>query len=222
MLVVTYGRSGSTLLQGILNGIPGVCVLGENGNVYFDYFMIWKKLSELRRKHKGALLPKNPWYRIDAVEDDQYFDYFKEFLTLFIPKAPGVRCIGFKEVRYINTGEYLEEYLDFLQKVFPDVALIINTRKLENVTKSGWWKEKDAAESTLALREFESRLLQYAASKANCFHIQYEEVVENGQKLRGLFDFLGADYCAEDVALILNTPHSYAPEQQHIKNLFKE
>ena len=32
VFVVTYGRSGSTLLQNVLNTIPGYCIRGENAN----------------------------------------------------------------------------------------------------------------------------------------------------------------------------------------------
>jgi hypothetical protein len=33
IFVVTYGRSGSTLLQGVLNGIPGFLIRGENKDI---------------------------------------------------------------------------------------------------------------------------------------------------------------------------------------------
>ena len=35
LFVLTYGRSGSTLLQGILNSIPGYLVRGENRQILF-------------------------------------------------------------------------------------------------------------------------------------------------------------------------------------------
>lgn len=49
ILIITYGRSGSTLIQGILNAIPGVRVFGENGNVFFDLYKTFKKLSYLKK-----------------------------------------------------------------------------------------------------------------------------------------------------------------------------
>jgi hypothetical protein len=42
LFIVTYGRSGSTLLQGILNSTPGVLIRGENRGISY-------KLHEFHR-----------------------------------------------------------------------------------------------------------------------------------------------------------------------------
>jgi hypothetical protein len=43
--VVTYGRSGSTLLQGLLNSIPRYCIRGENYNAMFYMFRAYQQLE---------------------------------------------------------------------------------------------------------------------------------------------------------------------------------
>src|SRR6056297_391020 len=41
VFVVTYGRSGSTLVQNLLNGLPGACVRGENENLLAPLVRAW-------------------------------------------------------------------------------------------------------------------------------------------------------------------------------------
>ncbi len=40
LFIVTYGRSGSTLLQGILNSIPGYLIRGENRAALFHLYSL--------------------------------------------------------------------------------------------------------------------------------------------------------------------------------------
>ena len=61
ILIITYGRSGSTLLQGVLNGIEGVVLRGENDNAFFDLYKTYKKLLDL--KQKNWLRRSNPLAR---------------------------------------------------------------------------------------------------------------------------------------------------------------
>lgn len=42
VLIITYGRSGSTLLQGILNSIPGYLIRGENENLMAHFYNAYK------------------------------------------------------------------------------------------------------------------------------------------------------------------------------------
>lgn len=45
ILVITYGRSGSTLLQGILNSIDGILIRGENHNFLLRSLLVLQKLA---------------------------------------------------------------------------------------------------------------------------------------------------------------------------------
>lgn len=35
VFIITYGRSGSTLTQNLLNSLPGYCIRGENSNLLY-------------------------------------------------------------------------------------------------------------------------------------------------------------------------------------------
>ena len=49
ILIITYGRSGSTLLQGILNSISGVLVRGENANMCYHVFYAYQAILEAKK-----------------------------------------------------------------------------------------------------------------------------------------------------------------------------
>ncbi|UCV16550.1 hypothetical protein [Quatrionicoccus australiensis] len=48
ILVVTYGRSGSTLLQGVLNTLPNVLIRGENHDFCWGLYLAWKSLIQTK------------------------------------------------------------------------------------------------------------------------------------------------------------------------------
>ena len=48
LFVVTYGRSGSTLVQGLLNAMPGVLVRGENNLFVLPLFRSWDALASFQ------------------------------------------------------------------------------------------------------------------------------------------------------------------------------
>jgi len=226
ILIISYGRSGSTLLQGILNTIDGVLLRGENGNIFFDLFKTYQKLIDLKNSHKNAVLPNQPWYGMSFFDEDQILSQYQELAKGILladqySKASEM-CVGFKEIRYDEIGDELELYLDFLGRLFPKAAFIFNTRNLKDVAKSAWWKEVDENTVVKKLSEIQARFEAYARGRDDCFGIRYEEVVAKGEKLVELYNFLGATYQPEIIDAVLAIPHSYSPEQQKIKKLFNE
>ncbi|HEY9292796.1 MAG TPA: hypothetical protein VIP98_16060, partial [Microlunatus sp.] len=73
LFVVTYGRSGSTLLQGILNSIPGYLVRGENRSVLRH---LYKYQQGLDRDRSLLYRPEQPlptthaWFGMDLFSSD--------------------------------------------------------------------------------------------------------------------------------------------------------
>jgi tetratricopeptide (TPR) repeat protein len=224
ILVITYGRSGSTLLQGILNTINNVVIRGENGNIFYDFFKIYKKLGELKQNHQSAILPKDPWFGIGSIDENGLLDHFKETARtlLLAEQANEAQAVyGFKEIRYAESvGEQLPEYLDFLSSIFPNPAFVFNTRKLDDVLRSAWWKESNLEVARQTLMNAENRFNEYVSSHTNCFQITYEDIVNQSGKLQAMFEFLGAPYSKEQIEIILATPHSYEPSQKNIQKLF--
>ena len=223
ILIITYGRSGSTLLQGVLNTIDGVIMRGENGNIFFDFFKQYQKLIRLRDQYKNALLPAQPWYGMGLLDEEKLITNLrqlaKDILLADQYKKADELCIGFKEIRYNEVGEDFEAYLDFLARLFPNVAFVFNTRNLQSVAKSAWWKEEKRDTVIDELSTLEGRFEAYAQSHDNCFQINYKEVSTKGEKLKELFDFLGAPYAPNTLDIVLAVSHSYKPEQDHVKQL---
>ena len=67
LFIVTYGRSGSTLLQNLVNSIPGYEIRGENNNALLHYFRAWKAIegSETLTQMRNAKTPTDqthPWF----------------------------------------------------------------------------------------------------------------------------------------------------------------
>lgn len=226
ILIITYGRSGSTLLQGILNTIDGVLIRGENDNIFFNLFKTYKKLIKLKNHHKTAVLPNQPWYGISFIDENllmtNYRELAKGILLAENYAESNNLCLGFKEIRYDKVGDDFESYLDFLRQLFPKSAFIFNTRNLKDVSKSAWWKNENAEDVVKELSMLETKFEAYSQKYESCFRIDYKDIISKGDNLEGLFTFLGASYHPEIIDIVLSTPHSYSPEQQHIKKLFNE
>lgn len=211
VLVVTYGRSGSTLLQGVLNGIPGCLVRGENYNFIFDLYSAHAKLVAARAK-KGEK-PSNSWYGAGLLDDELFLrdttDLIRRLLLADRAGDASVRAYGFKEIRYFQVVDRLEGYLDFLGRVFPEVAFVFLTRDLDEVLQSGWWVFANPWKTKRSLLRFEQKCADYRAGKANCFHVDYRDMVEKTPRFREMFAFLGVDYDPAVVDGILAVRHSY-------------
>ncbi len=218
VLIVTYGRSGSTLLQGILNNIDGVLVRGENNNFIYGLYEAYKKLIDTRN-YEDITQPNNSWYGAGEINLELFLhdcqNMVRNILLADKKNDKNILCYGFKEIRYFEVYQQqkdVADYLDFLAKIFPKPAFIFNVRNLDDVLKSGWWAnmdEMDKAESRKRLMELEIIFNAYQQKHSDhTFLISYEEVVSQSNNFKLLFDFLGVEY-PENMDKILLTPHGY-------------
>jgi hypothetical protein len=213
-LIVTYGRTGSTLLQSLLNSIDGCLVRGENHNFCYHLYQAAAALgrSKWENADEAASEPGHPWYGAREVSAARFVEQVRPLIRaqLLGDAAPvAVRSLGFKEVRY--TLPDLRRYLDFLWRVMPGPAFIVLTRDHEEVVRSGWWAGKDPAAVRPQLVEFERVLQEFSQGKHCVFTLDYRDLVERTDRLRELFAFLGAAYDATQVDRIVGTRHSYQP-----------
>ena len=215
VLIVTYGRSGSTLLQGILNNIDGVLVRGENNNFIYGLYEAYKKLIDTRN-YEDITQPNNSWYGAGEINLELFLhdcqNMVRNILLADKKNDKNILCYGFKEIRYFEVYQQqkdIADYLNFLAKIFPTPAFIFNIRNLDDVLKSGWWANTDRAESRSELMKLETAFHNYKKTHPeNTFIISYEEVVSQSNNFQLLFNFLGAKY-PENIDKILLTPHSY-------------
>jgi len=208
VFVVTYGRSGSTLLAGILNSIPGYLIRGENRDALHHLYLFHRTLAE-EKERVGPKLGRqrvHPFYGISDVPLDRSMSSIRQLVldTVLRPKDD-TRVTGFKEIRWYQPD--LEEYVAWLREVFPGARFVVNTRNHAEVLSSGWWAKRP--EHGAALPGIEARILALAVELGDAaYRVHYNDYVADPSVLRGLFDWLGEPYDEESVRAVLATRHS--------------
>jgi len=227
LIIVTYGRTGSTLLQGVLNAIPGCLIRGENYNFCFGLYQSWKSL---RRSHdefgaEASAHPESPWFGAYRLDADRFLISARQIVESQLvggADAPRPACLGFKEIRYLQDSlgggaqgyaAQLHDYLEFLARLLPGLGIVFLTRDHEQVCRSAWWRDRDPAKVVQSLRAFEAAARSFRSEICRTFEIDYADLLANGVAVQRLFDFLGASYDPEQVAAVLGREHSFKPPQ---------
>jgi len=215
ILIVTYGRSGSTLLQGVLNTIDGVRVTGENFEFCYHIYRSWKSLTNAK-EIKGTKKndnPQYPWYGASELNPERFLSglvpLVREQLMGVRPDTTQPIVYGFKEIRYINHLDELGDYLDFLNRIMPNPAIIFNVRTHADVMRSGWWKHTNPIKTKAILEKADQAFSAYSDNHSNAFLIRYEEVIKGYDGLQPLLHFLGAEVDKSNLSKTLGTIHSY-------------
>ena len=221
VLIVTYGRTGSTLLQGILNSIEGCLVRGENFQFCRGLHAAHESLQRARRDFGDPADSGDstrPWFGAAEFDSARFMDDARRLVINQLCPTPGAyRCIGFKEIRYLETDREpghpltdrrLREYLWFLVRLFRNPAIILLRREHEEVVHSAWWSNNDPERVRARLVEFEASCARFASNYRHAFAIDYADVAGCTARLRELFDFLGATYEEDKVAEVLAREHS--------------
>ncbi|HEU4514791.1 MAG TPA: sulfotransferase [Nocardioidaceae bacterium] len=210
VFVMAYGRSGSTLLQAILNSTPGVLMRGENrGLPYYLHQFHKSAVKDAAWAGDVARRKVNPFFGIRDYPADLAITRIRELLldTVLRPE-PGTKMLGFKEIRWYQDD--LPEYLAFMQQVFPGARFILNTRKLDDVATSSWWADDPEAQGRL--EDIESRMLSAAKVLGpSVFHVRYDEYVDDPSSLRPLFEWLGLAFDETRVRKVMERRYAEIP-----------
>ncbi|MDF3904333.1 sulfotransferase [Paracoccus sp. AS002] len=223
VFVVTYGRSGSTLTQSLLNSIPGYCIRGENGNL--PYFLSravnfvvnndmykWRredleKPFEERRPYLKKILgePFDPWAGAESVDP---VDFTYSLMNLFVEKVlkptPGCRVSGFKEIRFHEDPRFFQTYMGILRDTFPNARFLFQTRNHDAVSKSSWWAKHPKDTVLKELQRAEAMFKSFAKENPqHSFTIEYERYSEGASYVQHIFDFLEEPHNPESTALVL-------------------
>jgi hypothetical protein len=144
IFIVTYGRSGSTLLQKIIAQIPGCHMTGENDDALGGLYRSWKSATVARTVHGSRPRPGpgEPWRGAHRIDPHRYNRRLARVFLKEIVRPPiGAKWIGFKEIRYfLHYEENLTDYLDYIRMTFSPALLVFNRRCAAEVAQSAWWK----------------------------------------------------------------------------------
>ena len=155
LVVVTYGRTGSTVIQAALNALPGVRIRGENYAALRGLRQYLQSVAESASRHHAGR-PDHPWYGSARLDPTAVLsDLRRHVLEHLLRPAQDTTVIGFKEVRYepghFSDYDDLFDYLLFLDKLMPGVSYLMNVRDPAAVARSGWWVEHPDPMSSLDL-----------------------------------------------------------------------
>ena len=201
VFIMTYGRSGSTLVQGLLNAIPGYLIRGENSHA-LGHLHAWHKAIAAEAERGNPVARRrvtHPYYGMpDTDLAASLRDTRRLVVDTLLRPEPDTRVTGFKEIRWY--AEDLADYCAWMQQVFPGARFVVNTRNRDDVLQSKWWAKKD---NEAYLRQIEERILAVAEGLGDAaYRIHYDTYVQEPASLRGLYDWLGEGF---DLATVLGT-----------------
>jgi hypothetical protein len=210
LFIMTYGRSGSTLVQGILNSIPGYLIRGENRDSMDHLFRFHqtcvKEVARVTRADGSKLRVTHPFYGMDDFPPSVSLDHIRRLATATVLRPErDTRVTGFKEIRWYKKD--LPEYVAFLREVFPGARFLVNTRDHEAVLASKFWRSKPRDGR---LERNEESILAVAADLGDAaFQVHFDDYVKDPDSLVGLFNWLGEPYDAAAVRRVMSVRHSY-------------
>lgn len=148
VFVVSSGRSGSTLVQGLLNSLPGVLVRGENSFYVLPLYRAFRAAADFKQTYGGR--SKESSSAFYGMAETNPPDFPRTFRQLLLRQLIGkqnprsVKVIGFKEVRweYLQPKEY-DSFFRFFEQLFPKARYVLNERDPEQVVGSGQWLRVD-------------------------------------------------------------------------------
>ena len=207
VFIVTYGRSGSTLLQRLINRMPNAHVSGENYNalhpLYLSYLQIVR--AKEQRGRAKARTSRNPWFGSEGVRPRAYARAVGDAFVREVIRPPETaRLVGFKEIRYFEAGVDFEGFMDFMSVAFPGAKLVFNLRTGDAIAKSAWWAKQEPSAVLARLRGYDDKMRAYAGQHPdNCLVLDYDEYVASPESLVTLFSFLGVPHDKQMVAEVL-------------------
>lgn len=202
IFIVTYGRSGSTLLQTVLQSISGCHFRGENNNALFPLFDSVRRIEDAKVDHGYREIEAfGPWYGIDQVDSEQFA---KGLVTTFerevLKPKNDTRILGFKEIRFHEAGEHFESYLNFIAAHMSPSYFIFNHRPWQDVKQSGWWRNCSEELVYNLVTDADALYHAYAAKYPDrCLTLHYEAFKDDPSAFEKMFAFLGEPFNLERV-----------------------
>lgn len=223
VFVVTYGRSGSTLTQGLLNTIPRTLVRGENGLFILPLFRAYASLKDFRRRHGQDRSDRetSAFYGLRATDPDQLaadIGAMVQHQLLGPVPVDEVDRLGFKEVLWHRIPERAwPAMFDFMDLAFDEPLYVLNQRDVEVTSTSGFWRQQPA-EARTQIAQVEGLQQHLRDSRpGRTVDTRYEEVTSHDEQvasgqLRRLAEFVSGS-CDDDLlaAMLRTRETGYGP-----------
>jgi hypothetical protein len=226
VFVVTYGRSGSTLLQSVINSTRGTQIRGENRNILYNLYKsvaAANRTLPVRARSPEPRAADHPWFGFNEVRAKRFDEtLMTAFVRDILTPDPVAKVIGFKEIRY--TSQWISDadfapYMTFLLSRFPQARIVFNSRRPEDVVKSSFMAKGQPDVIARLLRETDQRFAAYDLTSDRTIHMQYEDYVADHSRLHKMLDFLELDWTAEAVEAVMDkrlthaSHHGSAPDE---------
>ena len=209
VFVFTYGRSGSTLLMGLLNSIPGFCIRGENNNAIYSLYEFSRRIAEAKvRSLKNSERPGHPWFGLNLVDEAALQTAQRDFFVNNVLRPESHhRIAGFKEIRFSEREvPDFAGYIDYIRTTFAPCKIIFNHRKLDDVARSSWWANMPEALDRITVMD--ERFWSIPADQ-DTFHFSYDSLCADPLYAGELMAFLGVPHDPAAVSAVLDVRHSY-------------
>jgi hypothetical protein len=190
VFVVTPGRSGSTLVQGLLNALPNTLIRGENNFYLLPMFRAQSRVvSYQHRFSKDTHRVRSAHYGIANFDIPGYADMARQWTLRALlgdvdPRA--VDVIGFKEVRWNEIMPSEEEaFFAWLETLFPDARYVLNRRDPESVIRSGHYREiSEEMAAAIVRRVFDIQAYLRRTRPGRTFDTDFEIIAGADDKAR--------------------------------------
>lgn len=220
VVVITIGRTGSTLLNGFLNALNGVLVRGEN--FMFPYYLFCASRSISNAVKHGRSETTSAWFGSNELDEKEFIKWSREILVaqLFGESAnrEEIRLIGFKEIRFIDLDyEEIRSFIDYLSVMFPGVRFIFHSRDYSHVAESSWWRFYNPTLLFHRFEEFEAciREISLRENSPPFLFTEYETMVTDPLIFADtLANFLNVTYESEKILQVAREVHSDVTENQ--------
>lgn len=205
IFVVTYGRSGSTLLQSMLGQLENTHLAGENLGVPFDLAKAYCSAVDAKKQFSNlGWEPSSSWYGIQRSDPDLLGAHCAQIVyDNYIRPPEGTRIAGFKEVRWVSDGFSLQPTIRFLETFFQPCYFIVNIRDPEATSRSGWWAKMPKEETIAMLTGYREELIAFASRNNNAHLVNYDEYSVEPSILEDMFGFLGEPYDSHFVESVM-------------------
>ena len=217
LYVVTYGRSGSTLLTGYLTKLPGMDLRGENYLFPLPLAEAESRLADaVALSYGGRERPSSPCYGSQLFHLGRWQkDIRRALLNQLYPRQPIPKTIGFKEIRWwyrLSEADF-EAKLQWLIGIRPPGGIVFLTRNLEKTMAGAWWKEQSEeqrAHSRAGLERFERLARDYAAAHPDhSVLVTYEDFTASPEPARRICEMLGVAFTEDVWRATLGERYSY-------------